>query len=135
MHYPAVQSIVLLVLACCGCNAGNSRTCYFPDAPTVPAPGWICDAPGSGEMLTAVGFAPKSDAGEPRTRQMATRDARTRLTQEPGDYVTESRDASGKITQTRISESVLSNVRVLNSAKSPNGGYYVQLGMERHAGH
>ncbi len=73
-----------LTLAACSSNAPQQAAvpdCTFPDAPTIAAPGWVCDEPVEGLAVSAVGSADKSAAGINFMKQQASTAARVQLAQ------------------------------------------------------
>ena len=57
----AVSGVALSVLlsACGSEEVKPVADCVFPDAASVPAPGWVCDEPVEGVDVSAVGSAEK----------------------------------------------------------------------------
>ena len=45
-------SVIVMVLSLASCGSDEVKQdvpdCVFPDAPTAPAPGWVCDEPVAG---------------------------------------------------------------------------------------
>ncbi|OED71671.1 hypothetical protein A143_17010 [Vibrio splendidus ZS-139] len=153
-----------LVTALAGCQSNNNTleqaqnfaSCTFPDAPTVEAPGWICDVVPTDVAIGATGYAKKSAAGMSVMRKIAVNDARVNLAAEfetdvsnlfqsatdgavstsAGEGVTlvteNVQEAFENITKSVVSKR-LTNSRILVSQASPAGGLYVLVGMDQAA--
>ncbi|KAA8677169.1 LPP20 family lipoprotein [Vibrio gigantis] len=153
-----------LITALVGCQSNNDTleqaqnfaSCTFPDAPTVEAPGWICDVVPTDVAIGATGYAKKSAAGMSVMRKIAMSDARVNLASafesdvsnlfqsatdgatstsagEGVTLVTENvQEAFEDITKSVVSKR-LTNSRVLVSQTSPAGGLYVLVGMDQAA--
>ncbi|CDT83962.1 conserved exported hypothetical protein [Vibrio coralliirubri] len=153
-----------LVTALVGCQSNNNTleqaqnfaSCTFPDAPTVEAPGWICDVVPKDVAIGATGYAKKSAAGMSVMRKIAMSDARVNLASafeadvsnlfqsatdgavstsagEGVTLVTENvQEAFENITKSVVSKR-LTNSRILVSQASPAGGLYVLVGMDQAA--
>lgn len=153
-----------LITALVGCQSNNDTleqaqnfaSCTFPDAPTVEAPGWICDVVPTDVAIGATGYAKKSAAGMSVMRKIAMSDARVNLASafesdvsnlfqsatdgatstsagEGVTLVTENvQEAFEDITKSVVSKK-LTNSRVLVSQTSPAGGLYVLVGMDQAA--
>ena len=153
-----------LVTALVGCQSNNNTleqaqnfaSCTFPDAPTVEAPGWICDVVPTDVAIGATGYAKKSAAGMSVMRKIAVNDARVNLAAEfetdvsnlfqsatdgavstsAGEGVTlvteNVQEAFENITKSVVSKR-LTNSRILVSQASPSGGLYVLVGMDQAA--
>ncbi|QFT09438.1 lipoprotein [Vibrio sp. THAF190c] len=153
-----------LVAALAGCQSNNATVkeaqnfapCTFPDAPTVSAPGWICDVIPSDIAAAAKGYSKKSAAGMSVMRKIAVNDARVNLAAEfetdvsnlfqaATEGVTSTSAAEGvtlvtedvqetfeNITKTVVNKT-LTNSRVIVSQASPTGGLYVLVGMDQAA--
>ncbi|WP_117235254.1 lipoprotein [Vibrio maerlii] len=152
-----------LVTALAGCQSNNHATveqaqnfaqCTFPDAPTVEAPGWICDVLPTDLAAGATGYAKKSAAGMSVMRKIATNDARVNLAaqfetdvnnlfQQAVESSVNTSSAEGvsivdenvqetfeNITKTVVTRN-LTNSRVIVSQASPAGGLYVLIGMDQ----
>ncbi|NAZ44804.1 hypothetical protein GL178_00810 [Vibrio toranzoniae] len=153
-----------LVAALVGCQSNNNTleqaqnfaSCTFPDAPTVEAPGWICDVVPMDVAIGATGYAKKSAAGMSVMRKIAVNDARVNLAAEfeidvsnlfqsatDGSVSTSAGEGVTLVTENvqeafeNITKSVvnkrLTNSRVLVSQASPTGGLYVLVGMDQAA--
>ncbi len=152
-----------LVAALAGCQSNNTATteqaqnfaqCTFPDAPTVEAPGWICDVLPTDLAAGATGYAKKSAAGMSVMRKVATNDARVNLAaqfqtdvnnmyQQASESAINTSSVDGiavvtedvKETFENITKNVvtrsLTNSRVIVSQASPSGGLYVLVGMDQ----
>lgn len=153
-----------LVAVLAGCQSNNSTVeqaqnfapCTFPDAPTVAAPGWICDVIPSDIAAAAKGYSKKSAAGMGVMRKIAVNDARVNLAAEfetdvsnlfqaATEGVTSTSAAEGvtlvtedvqetfeNITKTVVNKT-LTNSRIIVSQASPTGGLYVLVGMDQAA--
>lgn len=119
--------------------------CVFPDATDVAAPGWICDEPVAGVVVSAVGSAQKSAAGHSFMKQMAATDARVQLAQNVKTHVSnmvkqfaETTGAADQQTVDMVNSSVSKQItdedivgsRVYKSRTSPNGTLYVLVGID-----
>ena len=119
--------------------------CAFPDAPTVPAPGWVCDEPVEGVEVSAVGSAEKSGAGVSFSKNMAATDARVQMAQAMKVHVSnmvkqyaETTGAADSETVDKVNTSVtkqitdqtLTGTKRYKSIVSPNGVVYVLIGMD-----
>ncbi|MGB0894937.1 MAG: LPP20 family lipoprotein [Parashewanella sp.] len=147
-----------VLAALSGCKSNDSVEtvqdiqCFYPDAPTVMAPKWICDVMPSGIELGAVGYAKKSVAGLSIMRTIAVNDARAKLSQQFETNVKTMFKQATKATVSSSSQKVqedvneyfesvtknvsnrmLSNSRVIVSQRSPAGGYYTLVGMNKAA--
>lgn len=144
----AAVTVALLVTACGGKKPQPQEQavdCSFPDAPTVAAPGWICDQPVSDYPVTAVGSAQKTDAGYDFMKDQAAASARVRLAQQMQVHVmnmvkqyvetTGSGDAE-TVDQVRtsvskvITDQTLLGSRIIRNRTSPNGYLYVLVGID-----
>lgn len=152
-----------LIAALAGCQSTNNSTveqaqnfapCTFPDAPTVAAPGWICDVLPTDLAAGATGYAKKSAAGMSVMRKLATNDARVNLAaqfqtdvnnlfqQAVESSVNTSATDGMSIVNENVQETFenitknvvtrsLTNSRVIVSQASPTGGLYVLIGMDQ----
>lgn len=151
-----------LVAVLAGCQSNNSTVeqaqnfapCTFPDAPTVEAPGWICDVIPSDIAAAAKGYSKKSAAGMGVMRKIAVNDARVNLAAEfETDVSNLFQAATEGVTSTSAAEGVtlvtedvqetfenmtktvvnktLTNSRIIVSQASPTGGLYVLVGMDQ----
>jgi hypothetical protein len=157
-----IATSLVAVLAGCQSNnatvkeAQNFAPCTFPDAPTVSAPGWICDVIPSDIAAAAKGYSKKSAAGMGVMRKIAVNDARVNLAAEfetdvnnlfqaATEGVTSTSAAEGvtlltedvqetfeNITKTVVNKT-LTNSRIIVSQASPAGGLYVLVGMDQAA--
>lgn len=131
------------VLSACG--GAQVISCTFPDAPSVEAPGWICDEPVAGVEVSAVGSAAKSAAGTSFMKQQAATAARVQLAQNAqvevsnmvknyvettgiGDNQTVDK-VSASVTK-QITSQTLNGSRIYKSRKGPSGTMYVLVGMD-----
>ena len=119
--------------------------CVFPDAPEVPAPGWVCDEPVAGVQVSAVGSATKSAAGTSFMKQMAATDARVQLAQNVKTHISnmvkqfaETTGAADAETVDMVNTSVSKQItdqdivgsRIYKTRTSPNGTLYVLVGID-----
>ncbi len=144
-----IMAMVSLAVSLAACGGGNVReevaACVFPDAPSEPAPGWICDEPVEGVVVSAVGVAEKSAAGFSFMKNMAATDARVQLAQAmkvqvqnmvkqyaetTGSADAETVDRVNTSVTRQITDESLSGTRVIKTRMSPNGALYVLLGMD-----
>lgn len=137
---------VSLLAACGGEEVKQAAPdCVFPDAPNVPAPGWVCDQPVEGVAVSAVGTAEKSAAGHSFMKNMAATDARVQLAQAmkvqvqnmvkqyaetTGAASTETVDKVNTSVTKQITDQTLVGTRIFKTRTSPNGTLYVLLGMD-----
>lgn len=157
-----IATSLVAVLAGCQSNnatvkeAQNFAPCTFPDAPTVSAPGWICDVIPSDIAAAAKGYSKKSAAGMSVMRKVAVNDARVNLAAEfETDVSNLFQAATEGVTSTSATEGVtlvtedvqetfenitktvvnktLTNSRIIVSQASPTGGLYVLVGMDQAA--
>ncbi len=144
-----VAASVSLLVACGGDDVKQAAPdCVFPDAPTVVAPGWICDEPVEGIAVSAVGSAEKSGAGVSFMKNMAATDARVQLAQAmkvqvqnmvkqyaetTGAASTETVDKVNTSVTKQITDESLVGTRIYKTRTSPNGNLYVLLGMDENA--
>lgn len=136
-----------LLLTACGSDEvkEDAVDCVFPDAPTVPAPGWICDEPVEGVAVSAVGVAEKSAAGHSFMKNMAATDARVQLAQSMKVHVqnmvkqyaettgaadSETVDKVNTSVTKQITDETLVGTKIYKQRTSPNGALYVLLGMD-----
>jgi len=119
--------------------------CAFPDAPSTPAPAWICDEPVDGIAVSAVGSAEHSKAGFDFMKQMAAASARVQLAQQMRVQVrnmikqyAETTGAADSETVDKVNTSVtklitkeeLTGTKVYKTRTSPNGALYVLVGLD-----
>ena len=119
--------------------------CVFPDAPEVPAPGWVCDEPVAGVEVSAVGSAQKSGAGTSFMKQMAATDARVQLAQNVKTHIpnmvkplAETTGAADAETVDMVNTSVSKQItdqdivgsRIYKTRTSPTGTLYVLVGID-----
>jgi hypothetical protein len=140
-----------LTLAACGATAPQKAAvpdCTFPDAPTVPAPGWVCDEPVEGLAVSAVGSADKSAAGINFMKQQASTAARVQLAQmmkvQVQNLVKQFAETTGvgdsqtvdmvnsSVTKQITNESLV-GTRIFKTRRSPNGSLYVLVGLDDNA--
>ena len=142
-------ALVALLTACGGEEVKQAAPdCVFPDAPSTPAPGWICDEPVEGVEVSAVGVAEKSAAGHSFMKNMASTDARVQLAQSMKVHVqnmvkqyaettgaasTETVDKVNTSVTKQITDQTLVGTKVFKTRVSPNGALYVLLGMDANA--
>ena len=116
----------------------------FPNSKDA-APGWVCDEPIAGAAVTAVGAAPKSQAGLGFMKQMAAADARVQLAQMMRIQVAnmikqyaETTGAANQATVDQVNSSVTKQItneslvgtRLLRSDTGPDGTLYVLVGLD-----
>ncbi|MDO8988675.1 MAG: LPP20 family lipoprotein [Sideroxyarcus sp.] len=119
-------------------------SCMFPNSREA-APGWVCDEPVDGVAVTAVGSAPKSQAGIAFVKQMAAADGRVQLAQMMRIQVTnmikqyaETTGAADQATVDQVNSSVTKQItnetlvgtRLLKSVTGPDGTLYVLVGLD-----
>jgi hypothetical protein len=138
---------LVAMLSACGGEAVKQAApdCVFPDAPTAPAPGWVCDEPVEGVAVSAVGSADKSAAGQGFMKNMAATDARVQLAQRlkvqvqnmvkqyaetTGAASTETVDKVNTSVTKQITDQTLVGTKIFKSIVSPSGNMYVLLGMD-----
>ena len=132
-------------LTACGEVKEEAPDCVFPDAPSVTAPGWVCDEPVEGVEVSAVGVAEKSAAGHSFMKNMAATDARVQLAQAMKVHVqnmvkqyAETTGAANSETVDKVNTSVTKQItdetlvgtKIFKTRTSPNGALYVLLGMD-----
>lgn len=148
---------LVAVLALFGCSSTQTVqdvksqiNCTYPDAPQHEAPGWICDVMPEDLEIGAVGFAKNSKAGLSIMRDIAMNDAKSRLAQQFESNVNNlfKQASSAAITSTdektvetvneyfesvtkNVTSQTLTNARVLASQRSPGGGLYTLVGMDK----
>jgi hypothetical protein len=138
-------ALTSLLVACGGSKKEQVAECVFPDAPNVPAPGWVCDEPVAGVQVSAVGSAEKSGAGNDFMKQMAATSARVQLAQNMKVHVknmikqyvettgaadAETVDKVNTSVTKQITDQTLVGTRIYKTRVSPNGTLYVLLGMD-----
>ncbi len=146
--FAATGSVALLVLALTGCGSKPKDVvseCAYPDAPDASAPLWICDAPVEGVAVGAMGSHEKSAAGVAFARDQAVASARFRLAQNLRTYVTgmikqaaettggvgqETVDRTNTSVTKQVTEETITGSKVVRSATSPKGTFYVYVGMD-----
>lgn len=136
-----------LLLSACGSDEVKQEVsdCVFPDAPSVDAPGWVCDEPVEGIAVSAVGVAEKSAAGHNFMKNMAATDARVQLAQSMKVHVqnmvkqyaettgaadSETVDKVNTSVTKQITDETLVGTKIFKIRNSPNGALYVLLGMD-----
>ncbi|MES0326974.1 MAG: LPP20 family lipoprotein [Gammaproteobacteria bacterium] len=146
----AVSSVALsILLTACGSEEVKPvADCVFPDAPSVAAPGWICDEPVEGIEVSAVGTADKSAAGNSFMKNMAATDARVQMAQSmkvhvqnmvkqyaetTGAATTETVDKVNTSVTKQITDQTLVGTKIFKTRVSPNGALYVLLGMDKNS--
>jgi len=147
-----IISVSTLTLALASCASSPQKIavpdCTFPDAPSIAAPGWVCDEPVDGLAVSAVGSADKSAAGIDFMKQQASASARVQLAQMmkvqvqnmvkqfaettgTGDSETVDR-VNSSVTKQLTSESLV-GTRIYKTRRSPNGNLYVLVGLDDNA--
>ena len=124
--------------------AAAAPSCVFPNTKEA-APGWVCDEPVEGASVTAVGSAPKSQAGIAFMKQMAAADARVQLAQMMRIQVTnmikqyaETTGAANQATVDQVNSSVTKQItneslvgtRLVRSITASDGTLYVLVGLD-----
>jgi len=144
----AVSGVALSVLLA-ACSPEQVKPvaleCAFPDAPSTPAPGWVCDNPVEGVEVSAVGSAEKTGAGISFQKNMAATDGRVQMAQAMKVHVqnmvkqyAETTGAASSETVDKVNTSVtkqitdqtLSGTKRYKSITSPNGVIYMLIGMD-----
>lgn len=153
-----MKSFYLLLIMLCatliGCSSTDKKPeqaqqktpdCTFPDAPSTPAPDWICTESADAAEVAAVGSAPFSKAGYDFTEQMAATSARVKLAQRvklqvqnmikqyvetTGAADAETVDKVNTSVTKQITDSTLIGSKILNKRTSPNKTLYVLIGMD-----
>ncbi|MDH5388401.1 MAG: LPP20 family lipoprotein [Gammaproteobacteria bacterium] len=141
-------ALTLMLSACGSGDVKPVADCVFPDATSVPAPGWVCDEPVEGVEVSAVGAAEKSAAGNSFMKNMAATDARVQLAQSMKVHVqnmvkqyaettgaasTETVDKVNTSVTKQITDQTLVGTKIFKSRVSPNGTLYVLLGMDKNS--
>lgn len=144
----AASGVALSVLlSACGSEEVKpvALECAFPDAPSVPAPGWVCDEPVEGVEVSAVGSADKTGAGVSFAKNMAATDARVQMAQAMKVHVqnmvkqyaettgaadSETVDKVNTSVTKQITDQTLTGTKRYKSIVSPNGTVYVLIGMD-----
>ena len=123
MTFKHILLLIASVVGITGCADSNAwfdnRPCFFPDASGVSAPAWVCHSQDASNLVTAVGFAPRSAAGANFGKQMAAADARVKLAQR----------LQGRCGARYVSDAMLAYSKVLQTQRSPREGYYVLVGI------
>ena len=149
-HILGVSALTLSLTACFGGGSQQASVpdCTFPDAPTVAAPGWVCDEPVEGLSVSAVGSADKSGAGINFMKQQATAAARVQLAQmmkvqvqnmvkqfaeTTGTGDSETVDMVNSSVTKQITNESLVGTRIYKTRRSPNGALYVLVGLDDNA--
>lgn len=142
--------VLLLTGLLTGCGGSDKikqtvHDCVFPDSPSIPAPGWICDEPVAGVEVSAVGVAEKSAAGHSFMKSMAATDARVQLAQAMKVHVqnmvkqyaettgaadAETVDKVNTSVTKQITDATLVGTKIYKTRASPGGTLYVLLGMD-----
>ncbi|HLP98832.1 MAG TPA: LPP20 family lipoprotein [Sideroxyarcus sp.] len=149
--YLSFSAAALIGLAGCGSApakvepvAAAVPSCVFPNSKDA-APGWVCDEPVDGASVTAVGAAPKSQAGIGFMKQMAAADGRVQLAQMMRVQVSnmikqyaETTGAANQATIDQVNSSVTKQItseslvgtRLFRSVTGPDGTLYVLVGLD-----
>lgn len=143
-------SMTVLLAGCGGEKAvkpepvAAAPECVFPDT-TTAAPLWVCDAPVPGVDVSAVGVSEPSNAGISFMKDRAAADARGRLAEQvkvktdkmvkaylgtTGVADSETVDAASSSTVKTVASQTLYGSKIYRSIKSPDGRYYVLLGID-----
>lgn len=147
--------MLLLFLAACASKKQDNvvvtneiQECYYPDAPGVSAPVWICGAKVEGIAVSAVGVAKKTTAGVNFMLQQASANARIFLAQQIQSNVTamvknyaettgdlefnnETVDQVSSLTSKVITQQSLIGTKIFKQITSPNGNLYVLVGLDQ----
>jgi len=147
MNFPAyIISLTasVLLLAACGSPKKEFADCVFTDATDTVAPGWICDQPGKGVELSAIGSTTKSGAGYDYMKSMAATSARIQLAQNmqvqvrniikqyvetTGQADSETVDKVMTSVTKQITNQTLVGTKIVKTRTSPTGNLYVLVGM------
>jgi hypothetical protein len=128
--------------------APTAVTCTYPDAPTAPAPEWICDRNVEGAEVAALGIHETSKAGlqymtdhaEISARAELARQMKTRLMNMLKQYVqatgagdTATVDKAESTATNSFTAEELVGVRIFKTRTSPNGTMYVLVGVDAQA--
>ena len=118
--------------------------CPYPDAPTIPAPTWICDEPIPGWQVTAVGSDNKSEAGSV-DKELAVAQARDELARSMRTHVKSmikrfarktgigkkgTVDAMSEVVSRHLTKETLFGTKIVKSRTSPKGTIYVAVGLD-----
>ena len=149
---PLFFGIVALGLVSCGgsdeappAEQAAILDCAYPDAPTVPAPEWICTEFIADIAISAVGSSPKSSAGVDFMVTQATLAARVKLAETiktevanrteqyigtTGSADSETVDAVAQSTSSSFTNESLRGSRLYKKSTNPDTGHiYVLIGM------
>lgn len=141
------------IISGCASNGGVSTPqaelltpeCTHKDAPTVPAPLWVCDVPIEGYAISAVGFSEKKPTSS-LTTAAATAQARTKMSSQFASEVAEVVQEYQKAVQTDENEAFmvdqdlvrqtftsafLFGSKVVRTLTSPTHGQYVVIAMDK----
>ncbi|KAF0206215.1 MAG: hypothetical protein FD173_375 [Gallionellaceae bacterium] len=142
-------SVVALGLVACGASPVKEAPkkvadCVFPNTQEA-APGWICDEPVEGVVVSAVGSAEKTAAGIEFMKNMAATAARVQLAQRmkvqvanmvkqyvetTGAGKDESVDKVNTSVTKQITNETLVGTRIFKSRQGPDGTMYVLVGLD-----
>ena len=141
----AVSGVALsMLLSACNEVKQTALECAFPDLPETPAPGWVCDEPVEGVVVSAVGAAEKSAAGIAFSKNMAETDARVQIAlsmkthvknmvrqyaNTTGTVSSETVDKVNSSVTSQVTDQTVTNARRYKSTVSPNGVVYVLMGI------
>ena len=120
--------------------------CAFPDAPSVPAPGWVCDNPVEGVEVSAVDSAEITPgAGISFAKNMAATAARVQMAQalkvHVSNLVKQYLEVTGTVSDStvdkvdtsvtnQVTDQTLVGTKRYKSIVSPNKVVYVLIGMD-----
>ncbi|RUM92797.1 MAG: hypothetical protein DSZ27_02090 [Thiomicrospira sp.] len=122
-------------------------SCVFPNSKEA-APGWVCDEPVPGLVLSAVGIAEPSQAGISYMKDMAAADGRGRLAEQmqvqvqkmvkqylgtTGKGDRETVDAAASTTLKTVTNEALVGSKVHGMRFGPNGKLYALVGIDEAA--
>lgn len=140
--------LVFLIASCSSSPEKKMLSCTFPDAANTKAPGWVCDQPVEGWVMSAAGSSEKTGAGHDFMKQMAATSARVLLAQRLATHVTnmvkqyaettgaastETVDRVNTLVTKQITDQTLVGSRIIETRISPNGHLYVLVGMDDEA--
>lgn len=144
-------SVIALGLTACAsgpakeaAKAAKVADCVFPNSQEA-APGWICDEPVEGVVVSAVGSAEKTAAGIDFMKQQSATSARVQLAQRmkvqvanmvkqyietTGAAKDESVDKVNTSVTKQITNETLVGTRIFKSRQAPDGTMFVLVGLD-----
>lgn len=143
---PATVLLSVFVAGCASTSKPNALHpgCVYPNAPTVAAPGWICDEPVNEVYLQAIGYAKPMASGVSVMRSVAEAEARAAmgrlfynevsslLKRQINELTTTSGvqlDEQLTSALQSLSAMEISNSRILRTQTAPDGGIFLLLGL------